>query len=190
MFFPGLNITCWPIYWLPLIAIHNAMVVYQSLTDDENIHLLKCRLPLAQGLVKRRQFWCSTSCPQLSISWTAANRIYRRTFPQAYSCHRKKGTTSKCVVYTRQGKRRLSVYWCSECEAGLCLGMCFKRYHTNINFFNCDDKPNDLAPHHWTLSGLVHLYPVLGTHLPKTHLNVILSLSHSTKWTYKGFFYC
>jgi hypothetical protein len=119
-FIPGLNITCWPIYWLSLIAIHDAVVMYQSLRDNKNINLLKCTHSLAQGLVKRTQLRCSTSCTQLSISWTAANRIYRRTFPGAYSCHRKENKTSKCVVCTGHRKRRQSVYLYSECEVGLC----------------------------------------------------------------------
>jgi hypothetical protein len=30
-------------------------------------------------------------------------------------------TGKKCVVFTEHKKKRGSIYWCSECEAGLCL---------------------------------------------------------------------
>lgn len=40
----------------------------------------------------------------------------------------------RCVVCSSHGKRRDTVYWCPECEAGLCLEECFKTYHTKTNF--------------------------------------------------------
>jgi hypothetical protein len=33
----------------------------------------------------------------------------------------------RCIVCSKHGKRKESIYWCSECEAGLCLDECFKR---------------------------------------------------------------
>jgi hypothetical protein len=52
------------------------------------------------------------------------------------SCQQKEGKTSKkaCGVYKTWEKERDCIYWCSECEAGLCLDGCFKTCHTNLKF--------------------------------------------------------
>lgn len=34
----------------------------------------------------------------------------------------------------KHGVRRDTVFWCPDCEAGLCLGEFFKVYHTKSNF--------------------------------------------------------
>ncbi|PNF13895.1 hypothetical protein B7P43_G10662 [Cryptotermes secundus] len=40
----------------------------------------------------------------------------------------------RCVVCAKHGKRQESIYWCSECEAGLCLDGCFKKFNTKLKF--------------------------------------------------------
>jgi hypothetical protein len=40
----------------------------------------------------------------------------------------------KCVVCEKHRKRKESIYWCSECEAGLCLDGCFNNYCRNLYF--------------------------------------------------------
>lgn len=35
---------------------------------------------------------------------------------------------------SKHGRRRDTIYWCPQCEAGLCLEQCFKTYHTVTHF--------------------------------------------------------
>jgi hypothetical protein len=40
----------------------------------------------------------------------------------------------RCVVCTKHGKRKETVYYCRECDVGLCLEDCFEAYHTKLNY--------------------------------------------------------
>jgi hypothetical protein len=39
----------------------------------------------------------------------------------------------KCVVCTKNGRKKTSVYCCEECDVGHCLEDCFEAYYTNIH---------------------------------------------------------
>jgi hypothetical protein len=40
----------------------------------------------------------------------------------------------RCQVCSASRKRRDTVYWCPDCNVGLCLEDCFKVYHTKLTF--------------------------------------------------------
>jgi uncharacterized Zn-finger protein len=62
-------------------------------------------------------------------------RLTERHFPERIPpTGRKAKPYRRCVVCVRKGQRKESQYWCSDCEAALCLEGCFKVYHTLLNF--------------------------------------------------------
>jgi hypothetical protein len=65
---------------------------------------------------------------------TPPKRLKER-FPGAYSPHGEEGKTSqKMCGVPKKGQRKESQYWCSECEAALCLEESFKACHTLLKF--------------------------------------------------------
>ena len=40
----------------------------------------------------------------------------------------------KCVVCSKHGKKKTSVYYCQICDVGLCLEDCFELYHMKLNY--------------------------------------------------------
>jgi predicted nucleic acid binding AN1-type Zn finger protein len=39
----------------------------------------------------------------------------------------------KCAICTIQRKRKETIYWCPDCQVGLCFDHCFKEFHTKVN---------------------------------------------------------
>jgi hypothetical protein len=117
------------------VAIHNTVVICRCLPDNKNMNPPKFRLSLAQGLMERH----GSGVPRpvygcLSVE-PSPERLTVQHFPGHIPATRKKAKPQrKCVVCTKHGRRKECIYWCSECEAGLCLDGCFKKYHTHLNF--------------------------------------------------------
>jgi hypothetical protein len=125
------------------VAMHNAMVTYQCLSNNKNIDTLKFRLSLAQGLVEKHS--SAVPCPVYGrqLLELAPKRLTERHFLERIPATGSRAKPQKrCIVCSKHGKRKESIYWCSECEAWLCLDGCFKKYHT-------------------TLKLLIHLLPLL-----------------------------
>jgi hypothetical protein len=89
------------------VAIHNSMVMYQSLSKNKNIKSLKCRLSLPQGLVGKQ--FCSFSCTQPSINRISIQNTQRITFPRVHSCHHEENAW--CVQNTRKGQSIVVFRW-------------------------------------------------------------------------------
>jgi hypothetical protein len=84
------------------VAIHNKMVIYRCLPDTtKKINkTAEVQTFISSRSRGKTQFWCSSPCIRPSISWAAASKTYR-TFPRAYSRHKKEGKTSNkmCSVH-------------------------------------------------------------------------------------------
>jgi hypothetical protein len=46
---------------------------------------------------------------------------------------KKSRPTKRCVVCYKNNKMKETGFWCSDCEASLCVEGCFKTYHTKLN---------------------------------------------------------
>ncbi|XP_023703521.1 piggyBac transposable element-derived protein 4-like [Cryptotermes secundus] len=65
----------------------------------------------------------------------SSKRLTERHFVEKIPATGKKAKPQRrCVVCSRQGKRKDTVYWCSDCEAAMCFDECFKKYHTQLHF--------------------------------------------------------
>jgi hypothetical protein len=66
------------------------------------------------------------------------NTVRRQTerhFPKRIPPTEKKSKpTRRCVVCSKHGKRRETVYHCRDCDVALCVNECFKDYHTKKSF--------------------------------------------------------
>jgi hypothetical protein len=117
------------------VAIHNAMVIYRSLPNNKNMDTLKFRLSQAKGLVEKYGSRVPRPVYGRPSVEPPPKRLTERHFLERIPATGKKAKPQKrCVVCAKHGKRKESIYWCSECEAGLCLDGCFKKYHTKLNF--------------------------------------------------------
>jgi hypothetical protein len=110
------------------VAIHNAVVIYRCLPDNKDMDTLKFRHSLAQGLVEKHG--SAVPCPVYGrpslepLPKRPAEQHFLENIP---ATGKKAKPQEKCIVCSKHGKRKESIYWCSECEVGLCLDGCFKR---------------------------------------------------------------
>jgi hypothetical protein len=117
------------------VTINNSMIIYRCLPDNKNMDTLKFRLTLAQGLVEKY----GPSVPRPVYGRPSVEpppkRLTERHFLERIPATGKKAKPQRrCVVCAKHGRRRDSIYWCSDCDAGLCLDGCFRIYHTQLNF--------------------------------------------------------
>jgi hypothetical protein len=117
------------------VAIHNAMAICQCLPNNKNMESLKFRLSLAQGLVEKHGSAVPRPVYDHPSLEPPPKRLTERHFLEHIPATGKKAEPQKiCIVCSKHGKWKESIYWCSECEAGLCLDGCVKKYHTILNF--------------------------------------------------------
>jgi hypothetical protein len=117
------------------VAIHNSMVIYRSLPEKTHMDTLKFRISLAQGLVEKYGPRVPRPVHGRPSVVPPPKRLTERHFLERIPATGKKAKPQRrCVVCTKHGMRKDTVYWCSDCEAGLCLHGCFKDYHTKLNF--------------------------------------------------------
>ncbi|XP_021941441.1 piggyBac transposable element-derived protein 4-like [Zootermopsis nevadensis] len=117
------------------VAIHNAMVMYRCVPQNKTLDTLRFRILLAQGLVEKH----GPGVPRPSSGRPSLDpppkRLSERHFQERIPATGKKAKPQKrCVVCRKRGKRKDTVYWCGECEVGLCMVGCFKDFHTKLNF--------------------------------------------------------
>jgi hypothetical protein len=92
------------------IAMHNAMVIYQCLPDNKNMNLLKFRFSLAHT----EKHGSGVPCPAYGRPSVEPlpKRLTERHFPKRIPATGKKARPQrKCVVCTKHGKRKESIYW-------------------------------------------------------------------------------
>jgi hypothetical protein len=102
--------------------------------SSKNTDSLKFRLSIAQGLMQEHGSGVPRPVHCCLPNEPPPKRLKERHFLKHIPTRGKKARLKrKCVVCKIYGKIRESIYWCSECKAGLCLDRCFKN-QTNLNF--------------------------------------------------------
>jgi hypothetical protein len=117
------------------VAIHNSMVIYQYHPNKETMDTLQFRLSLVQGLMEKHG--SGVLCPvhgRSSVQPPPKRLTERHFLERSPPTGKKARPHRKCVVCAREGQRKETQYWCSECEAPLCLEGRFNAYHTLLNF--------------------------------------------------------
>ena len=116
------------------ITVLKCMVICRANSGQTKIDHFKFRVELVQALliehgsksVRKFQGHHSTdkNVPQL----------IERHFPERIATEKKARPTKMCVVCYKNNRRKETVFWCTECEAALCVEECFKALHTKLNF--------------------------------------------------------
>jgi hypothetical protein len=114
------------------VAIQNSMIIYRSLSANNKTGPLTLRLHLIKGLIEKHRpgVPCPVyGCPSIE---PPPKRLTECHFLEKIPTTKwKSKPQQQCVVCSRQDKRKESIYWCPDCEAGLYLDGCFRSYHTS-----------------------------------------------------------
>ena len=121
-------------------TVLNLFVVYWQVTG-RNTEQLSYRIQLEEGLFTKYVRAAETR----SVSgWQASDntvpQLTERYFLRKVAPKTEKSKPqTRCVVRSKPGKKKTSVYFCQICEVGLCLEDCFELYHTKLNYWGNDN---------------------------------------------------
>ena len=104
-------------------------------TLGRNIQQLSYRIQLVEGLFTKYAHAVETwSVPGQQASDNTIPRLTERNFLRKVAPKTEKSNSKRCVVCSKYGKKKTSVYCCQVCDVGLCLEDCFELYHTKLNY--------------------------------------------------------
>ena len=127
------------------LAVTNAYLIYKKNNNAQHpLDHFNFRNKLAHELIQSH----IVAKPKRGRKSNQENiaRLTGRHFPEVIPTKEgaKKKAMRKCVACnTNSGKRRVpgddskrkeTRYWCPDCEAALCIGECFRRYHTLVHY--------------------------------------------------------
>jgi len=105
------------------------------------IQQLSYRIQLVEGLFTK--YACATEMrcvPGWQASDNTVPRLTERHFLRKVAPKTKKSKPQRrCVVHSKHGKKKTSVYCFQKCNVGLCLEECFELYHTKLNYWGNDN---------------------------------------------------
>lgn len=115
-------------------AAVNAFICYRdTFLVQQKMNHLKFHQQLCQELIGGyRQGSRNRQMRLVPVQHRTLARLTERHFPSVIP----DGKRKKCVVCSgndRFKKTRIQ-WWCQDCDVGLCVDGCFRRYHTRINF--------------------------------------------------------
>lgn len=112
------------------MCLWNSYCLYK-LKTGKTLSIAKFQLQLIDQILKKYHKQSSHHCIRPGNNYSA--RLNGRHFPSPYKINGKK-RSRRCVVCTKNDKRRESRYQCQECDVGLCVHPCFRIYHTELNY--------------------------------------------------------
>ena len=116
------------IYFFSL-AFYNSYVIYKKATQNPVPYLL-----YQEDVITALLF---PEMPPDILRTDCVSRLHERHFPDKIPPRRTGAARQKkCRVCARGGVRRDTTVYCPDCpsQPGLCLGACFRRYHTIENY--------------------------------------------------------
>ena len=116
-------------------TVLNLFVVYGQVTG-RNIQQLSYRIQLVKGLFTK--YACAVETRSESGRQASDNtvpRLNERHFLRKVVPKTEKSKPQRrCVVCSKHGKKKTSVYCCQICDVGLCLEDCFLLYHMKLDY--------------------------------------------------------
>lgn len=112
------------------LAIYNSFVIYHKSTERSGAFLD------FQEAIVTELIYHEGSAPE-NIYSDAVGRLHGRHFPYVITpSETGRRRQKRCRVCSRTGVRRDTRYCCPQCpsEPGLCIGDCFRRYHTAVQY--------------------------------------------------------
>jgi hypothetical protein len=116
------------------LSILNAHSLYKVVmgknTPVADFHLTLIREILEKYCKERRKSGGGRRSENLPL------RLMQRHFSSKIesTTSQKKSPTRKCVVCSKNNKRRETRYMCKNCDVALCVTPCFETFHTNKNY--------------------------------------------------------
>jgi len=116
-------------------TVLNSFVVYQQVTG-KNIQQLLDRIQLVEGLFMKYARAVETrSVPGRQASDNTIQQLTESQFLRKVAPKTEKSKPQRrCVVCSKHGKKKTSVYCCQICDVGLFLEDCCELYHTKLNY--------------------------------------------------------
>ena len=111
------------------LALLNAFVLYKA--SGRAGSFLQFQVEIIRALLYPEGAPAQLSLPD------AVSRLHERHFPYAFpSTPTQKYPQKRCRVCSKRGFRRDTRFCCPRCpgQPGLCIGECFERYHTLVEF--------------------------------------------------------
>jgi len=114
-------------------TVLKSFVVYRQVTG-RNIQHFSYRIQLMEGLF--------TKYARAAETWGEPGRQASDTVPRFTERHflrkvapktEKSKPQRRCVVCSKDGRKKTSVYCCQICDVDLCLEDCFELHHTKLN---------------------------------------------------------
>jgi hypothetical protein len=105
------------------------MTIFRKNLPQTKTDRLKFRVDLVQALIV--EHWSGVErkvSGHHSTDKTVPRLIERHFLERIPPTEKKAKPTKRHVVCYKEGKRRETVFWCPDCEAGLCVEGCFKTY--------------------------------------------------------------
>ena len=119
-------------FWMIEVVVVNSYILYSSHTDDRRkLSHKEFRRELVMSLCEQQRSIRSHRTPWRQHD-QSLERLRGSHFPDAGSTRR---DCRVCSVRGPDGKRRLTTSFCSTCSdhPHLCIGECFRKYHTHVN---------------------------------------------------------
>uniref|UniRef100_A0AAF5DKM1 PiggyBac transposable element-derived protein domain-containing protein n=2 Tax=Strongyloides stercoralis TaxID=6248 RepID=A0AAF5DKM1_STRER len=115
------------------IAIWNAFILRKK--QLPNIDNYNFRMNLVKRISEKFHVTAPRSAKRQKLQSDCPLRLTARHFPDLVpSTSSKKNASRKCIVCSKTKVRRETRYQCNECDVGLCVQPCFRKYHTADKF--------------------------------------------------------
>ena len=115
-------------------TVLNSWIIHKQVTG-KNIDQLSYRIQLVEALFVKYARVGEGSSQGRHSSDNTVSRLRERHFIRKVTPKTEKSKPQRrCVVCTKHGKKKTTVYCCQECDVGLCLEECFELYHTKLHY--------------------------------------------------------
>ncbi|CAI6353341.1 unnamed protein product [Macrosiphum euphorbiae] len=117
------------------LSILNAFSAFKTVTG-QNMPVANFQLEVIRQLLEK--YGGNTVSPRgRPCTKDQPFRLSARHFPSdVKKLESGKVQRRKCIVCTRNNKRKDTMYMCQECDVGLCVTPCFAIYHTKQNYLD------------------------------------------------------
>ena len=119
------------------VTILNCMIICCASSGQNKMEHFKFRVDLIQALLIERGSETDRTVQGRHSSDKNVPRLLKRHCSARIPPTEKKARpTKRCVVCCKHNKRKETVFWCPDCQAGPCVEGCFTTFHTKLNFLH------------------------------------------------------
>jgi hypothetical protein len=117
------------------VIILNCTIICCANSGQSNMENFKFRVDLVQALLNEHGSETERKVQGRHSTNKNVPRLLEIHFPERIQPTEKKAKpTKRCVVYYNHNNKKETVFWCPDCQAGLCIEGCFNTFHTKLNF--------------------------------------------------------